>query len=55
MRNPHNCNYLKPFRKLLRNHSTSAGATLWKILQKSQVGGYKFRRQHPVGNFILDF
>ena len=51
----HNRKYLKPIRKHLRNHSTAAEATLWKMLKKSQVGGYKFRRQHSLGRFIVDF
>jgi very-short-patch-repair endonuclease len=51
----HNRKYLKPFRKHLRNNSTAAEATLWKMLKKSQVGGYKFRRQHSIGNYIVDF
>jgi very-short-patch-repair endonuclease len=46
---------LKPFRKELRNNSTPAEATLWKYLQRSQQEGRKFRRQHSVGNYILDF
>lgn len=25
------------------------------MLKKSQVGGFKFRRQHSIGNFIVDF
>ena len=28
---------------------------LWKVLRKQQVRGYKFRRQHPYGNYVLDF
>jgi very-short-patch-repair endonuclease len=51
----HNKKSLKPFREYLRNHSTAAEATLWKILKKRNVGGLKFRRQHSVFNFILDF
>lgn len=39
----------------MRNNSTSAEATLWKLLQKRQLDGFKFRRQHSVGDFILDF
>ena len=42
-------------RKELRNHSTAAEATLWKLLKGSQVSGLKFRRQHSVGPYILDF
>ena len=51
----HNREYLKSIRKHLRNNSTAAEATLWKILKKNQVGNYKFRRQHSIGNFIVDF
>jgi very-short-patch-repair endonuclease len=51
----HNRKSLKNIRKHLRNNSTSAEATLWKILKKSQVGGFKFRRQHSVGKYVLDF
>ena len=51
----HNLQFLKPIRKQLRNNSTSAEATLWTILKNKQVGGYKFRRQHSVGSYVLDF
>jgi very-short-patch-repair endonuclease len=51
----HNRGNMKMFRKSLRNHSTSAEATLWKILQNKQIGGLKFRRQHSVGSYVLDF
>lgn len=46
---------LKAYRKQLRNNSTSAEATLWTYLQKSQLENRKFRRQHSLGNFIADF
>ena len=51
----HNRKYLKPIRKHLRNNSTASEATLWKLLKKSQIGAYKFRRQHSIGNYIVDF
>lgn len=51
----HNRSYLKQKRKDLRNNGTSAEATLWKFLQRSQLDGRKFRRQHSIGNFIVDF
>ena len=50
----HNIKPLKEFRKDLRNNCTPAEATLWKFLQKNKLGK-KFRRQHSVGNYILDF
>lgn len=46
---------LKNYRKQLRNNSTSAEATLWTYMQKSQLENRKFRRQHSLGNFIADF
>ena len=46
---------LKSVRKDLRNMSTSAEATLWKLIKGQQIDGLKFRRQHSVGPYILDF
>jgi very-short-patch-repair endonuclease len=50
-----NLPYLKDNRKALRNNLTSAEATLWKFLKGSQLEGRKFRRQHSIENYILDF
>ena len=46
---------LKEIRRALRNHLMPSEATLWKALQRSQLAGRKFRRQHSVGNYVLDF
>ena len=51
----HNRPAMEPRRKELRSSLTPAEASLWKSLQRSQVSGKKFRRQHSVGNYILDF
>jgi len=51
----HNKPVLKDRRKELRNNSTPAEKLLWGMLQHSNLGGYKFRRQHSVGAYILDF
>ena len=51
----HNHKYLKQRRKKLRNSLTPAEAGLWILLKSSALGGLKFRRQHSVGNYILDF
>ncbi len=51
----HNRPALKSRRKELRNGSTPAEIKLWSMLQHSNLGGYKFRRQHSVGAYILDF
>ena len=41
--------------KKLRRNMTDAEQALWKRLRGCQVKNYKFRRQHPFENFILDF
>jgi very-short-patch-repair endonuclease len=38
----------------LRRDATSSEATLWRALRKRGLG-HKFRRQHPLGPFVLDF
>ena len=38
-----------------RQRATDAESLMWKLLRNRQLGGVKFRRQHPVGKFILDF
>jgi very-short-patch-repair endonuclease len=39
----------------LRKNATDAEALLWEVLRDRQLDGYKFRRQHPLGGYILDF
>lgn len=46
---------LKPYRKWLRNNSTPAEINLWIFLKNKQLSGRKFRGQHSIDNFILDF
>lgn len=50
-----NLPHLKAFRKNLRKNLTPAEAKFWKIVQNSNLDGRKFRRQHSIGNYILDF
>jgi very-short-patch-repair endonuclease len=50
-----NLKKLKPYRIDLRKKSTSAEVALWKLLKNKQLEGRKFRRQHSIGNFIVDF
>ena len=37
-----------------RNNATNAESVLWGYLKNKPLG-YKFRRQHPYSNYILDF
>ena len=46
---------LKPLRSFLRKNSTSAEAVLWNKLKSKNLDGRKFRRQHSIGKYIVDF
>ena len=41
--------------KKLRLESTLAEKLLWSRIKARRLNGWKFRRQHPFGSFILDF
>ncbi len=45
----------KENRKQLRKNLTPAEAFLWKQLQGKKLVGRKFRRQHGIDKFIVDF
>ena len=46
---------LHTFRRKLRKHLTPAEAAFWNLVKNSRLDGRKFRRQHSVGHYILDF
>ncbi len=39
----------------LRGTMTDAERRLWSHLRASQLGGIKFTRQMPIGDFVVDF
>lgn len=41
--------------KEMRNNLTDAERFLWNYISKSQIKGIRFKRQHPVLYFIVDF
>jgi very-short-patch-repair endonuclease len=41
--------------KVMRANPTDAERVLWKRLRKKQLGGHKFRRQHVMRPYIVDF
>ena len=41
--------------ELLREKMTLSEIKLWEVLKNKTTVGYRFRRQHPLGNYILDF
>ncbi len=51
----HNLKSLKARRKSLRAALTPAEAALWLLLQRAQLQKRKFRRQHSIGPYIVDF
>jgi very-short-patch-repair endonuclease len=44
-----------PAARELRGRQTAAEDMLWEALRNRRLDGLKFRRQHPVGPFVLDF
>src|SRR5258706_4852051 len=51
----HNIRAKKEQRRELRSRLTPEESYLWSFLQRRQLGGRKFRRQHSVGPYVLDF
>jgi very-short-patch-repair endonuclease len=45
----------REFAKTLRQQMTDAERRLWRHLRDRRLGGWKFRRQYPVGPYIVDF
>ena len=41
--------------KAMRQEMSKAEAKLWQHLRVGRLNGYKFRRQQPIGNYIVDF
>ena len=41
--------------RVLRADLTPPEAMIWRWLRGRRFGDWKFRRQHPIGNYIVDF
>lgn len=39
----------------MRREPTEAEKALWRALKSRQLSAYKFRRQHPINRYIVDF
>ena len=46
---------LRTYAHKLRLQPSKAEQVLWYHLRQRQIKGFKFRRQHPIGQFIVDF
>jgi very-short-patch-repair endonuclease len=51
----HTLPHLSKYRDELRKNLTPAEASFWNLVKNSNLNGRKFRRQHSIGNYILDF
>ncbi len=54
---PHSAlwNKLGPIAKQMRSEQTNGEYILWEHLRAHHLAGYKFRRQHAIDRFIVDF
>ena len=39
----------------LRQNLTEQEAVMWHLLRNRGLNGYKFRRQYPIGSYVVDF
>lgn len=46
---------LKPLAQKLRNNATLSEVLLWNEIKARKMLGYSFKRQKPIGNYIVDF
>ena len=43
------------FAKAMRHQPTNAEAVIWTALRGARMQGFKFKRQQPIGAYIVDF
>jgi leucyl-tRNA synthetase len=48
-------NAMKPKARELRKEDTHAESIIWDQVRNRKLGGYKIRRQHAIGKYIVDF
>jgi very-short-patch-repair endonuclease len=46
---------MKEAARELRRHATRSETLLWSALRRQQLHGRRFRRQQPIGPFVVDF
>ena len=51
----HDPRMASPLARKLRATQTDAELRLWSQLRRKQLDGFRFRRQHPLGNYVVDF
>lgn len=48
-------NYKYKIARSLRKNSTKEEQKLWSIVRNRQLNNFKFKRQVPIGNYVVDF
>ena len=48
-------NYKYKIAHNLRKNSTKEEQKLWSIIRNRQLNNFKFKRQVPIGNYVVDF
>ena len=43
------------YARRMRRKPTDAERKLWELLRDRRLGGFKFRRQVPIGDYVVDF
>lgn len=46
---------VRGFARQMRHEPSDAEARLWRALRDRRLAGFKFRRQHPLAGYVLDF
>ncbi len=46
---------MRDYARAMRREPTPPEKLLWRALRSEQVNGLKFRRQQPIGRYIVDF
>ncbi len=46
---------MREFARGLRNNMTEAESKLWSYIRGKMLDGYRFRRQHPIAPYVVDF
>jgi very-short-patch-repair endonuclease len=55
-RTSHDCHAMSLKRaRNLRKNATDAERKLWSAIRRRALNGHRFRRQHPLGRYIVDF
>jgi len=54
-RKPRLPDHIRDNARRLRTGQTDAEQYLWQLLRNRAFGGHKFRRQHPIPPYVLDF